>query len=203
VREFFARLSAIWPEPEVAEAMRDITSADAGLAARACTALCRLPLYNAVLRTGISPTVLSAGMRHNVIPADATAVLSVRTLPGDSIDEVVARMRLCVMDDSVTIEIQSRGTDAPASDHDSPMFASICDAVRSLDPTVVTVPYMSTGATESAQLRAWGVQTFGLLPFPLDADDESRMHGHDERLPLKSLEFGTRLVFDIVRRMAG
>jgi len=62
---------------------------------------------------------------------------------------------------------------------------------------------MSTGATESASLRAWGVQTFGLLPFPLDAEDESRMHGHDERVPLASLEFGMRLVTDVVRRMAG
>ncbi|HXT17287.1 MAG TPA: M20/M25/M40 family metallo-hydrolase [Gemmatimonadaceae bacterium] len=202
VREFFARLSAIWPEANVAAAMRDVGADDKSVAERGYAELCRLPMYNAVLRTGISATVMSAGMRHNVIPAEATATLSVRTLPRDSIDDVVHRLQAMVADDAVTIAVTSRGTDAPASDHQSPMFAAIRDAVTSLDPSIVTVPYMSTGATESAQLRAWGVQTFGLLPFPLDADDESRMHGNDERVPLNSLEFGTRLVFDVVRRMA-
>jgi len=82
------------------------------------------------------------------------------------------------------------------------MFDAIAKSVSAIDANVVSVPYLSTGATESARLRAWGVQTFGLLPFPLDGNDESRMHGHDERVPLASLDFGTRVVFDIVRRMS-
>lgn len=203
VREFFARLGEIWPEPDIAAAMRGVASNEIAVVQRASTALCRLPLYNAVLRTGVSATVMQAGIRSNVIPAQGTATLSVRTLPGDSIDTVVAGMRERVGDDTITIETSARGHDAPASDHDSAMFRAIRDAIQALDPGIATVPYMSTGATESALLRAWGVQTFGLLPFPLDAEDEGRMHGHDERVPLASLEFGTRLVTDILRRMAG
>ena len=201
-REFFNRLSAVWPEPEIAAAMSDVASDDAGPAGRARAVLCELPMYNAVLRSGISPTVIAGGKQSNVIPTEAVAYLNVRTLPGDSIDAIVERLRAVVNDPAVEITLESRGADAPASDHESPMFDAIARSVSAIDTSIVSVPYLSTGATESARLRAWGVQTFGLLPFPLDADDESRMHGHDERVPMASLDFGARVVFDIVRRMA-
>lgn len=202
VREFFARLSDVWPDEEVGDAMADVASGDAEAVARGCHALCRLPIYNAVLRTGLSPTILQAGSRANVIPTDAVATFSVRTLPGDGIDGLIERLRAVVDDPSVDIALRSRGTEAPASDHESIMFSAIRDAVAALDPGIVTVPYMSTGATESAHLRAWGVQTFGLLPFPLSPTDEARMHGHDERVPIPALGFAVDLVFDVVRRMA-
>ncbi|MGZ9247811.1 MAG: M20/M25/M40 family metallo-hydrolase, partial [Gemmatirosa sp.] len=73
---------------------------------------------------------------------------------------------------------------------------------RELDPTMVTVPYLSTGATDSARLRTWGMQAFGVLPFPMNQDDEDRMHGNDERVPLASLAFGTRLIYGSVLRVA-
>ena len=69
-------------------------------------------------------------------------------------------------------------------------------------PHMVTVPYLSTGATDSARLRKLGMQAYGILPFPMDQDDEDRMHGNDERIPTASLEFGTRLIFGAVLRVA-
>jgi acetylornithine deacetylase/succinyl-diaminopimelate desuccinylase-like protein len=201
-RQFFSKLSSIWPEADVAAAMADIASGEDSVVERGCTALCGIPMFNAVLRTGISPTIIAGGMRHNVIPTEAMATLSVRTLPGDDINQVVERLRTAVNDEDIDIAIISTGSDAPVSDHTSPMFAAMDEAIRSLDQSIVTVPYMSTGATESALLRQAGVQTYGLLPFPLDADDESRMHGHDERVPLASLGFGARVVFNALQNIA-
>ena len=66
---------------------------------------------------------------------------------------------------------------------------------------MVTVPYMSTGATDSARLRRLGMQALGVLPFPMNQDDEDRMHGNDERVPLASLDFGTRLIFGTIYRV--
>jgi acetylornithine deacetylase/succinyl-diaminopimelate desuccinylase-like protein len=60
---------------------------------------------------------------------------------------------------------------------------------------------MSTGATDSARLRRLGMQAFGILPFPMDQDDEDRMHGNDERIPLSSLDFGTRLIYGAIYRV--
>jgi carboxypeptidase PM20D1 len=137
-----------------------------------------------------------------VIPASAGALLNVRTLPGQSIEKVVARMRAVISEPGVTLEITSHGQEAPASDPDSAMFRAIADACHELDPAIAVVPYLSTGVTDSARLRRLGVQAYGILPFPMGEADERRMHAADERVPLKSLHFGTRLIFGAIERIA-
>ncbi|MFL5477429.1 MAG: M20/M25/M40 family metallo-hydrolase, partial [Gemmatimonadaceae bacterium] len=100
------------------------------------------------------------------------------------------------------LEITHRGEEAPASDPESPMFQAIADAARELDPAMAVVPYLSTGVTDSARLRRLGVKAYGVLPFPMEQSDEERMHGNDERVPIASLHFGTRLIFRAVELIA-
>ena len=201
-REFFRQLAMVWPDAAEHRAMEDVASRDRRRVLRGARVLAATPVFNAVLRTGISATVVGGGIRSNVIPTEATALLNIRTLPGQSIDGVAARLRRVINDARVEVAITQRGEDAPASDFASPMFAAISETVKELAPDMVTVPYMSTGATDSARLRQLGMQAYGLLPFPMDQADEDRMHGNDERIPLASLDFGTRLIFGAVHRVA-
>lgn len=201
-RGFFGGLAAVWGDATEAKAMADVASGEPDREARGASVLAATPTYDAVLRAGISPTMISGGMRFNVFPAEARATLNVRTLPGQSSDEVIARLDRVVDDPQVEIVLAEPGQPAPVSDFESEMFAAITGAMHALAPDAVTVPYLSTGATDSARLRAHGVQAYGLLPFPLEPDDERRMHGHDERVSLASLEFGTRLVFSAVHEVA-
>jgi acetylornithine deacetylase/succinyl-diaminopimelate desuccinylase-like protein len=159
-------------------------------------------VFNAVLRNGISPAIVEGGSRYNVIPASAGAVLNVRTLPGQSIDAVVDRMQGAVKVPEVKLEITQRGEEAPASDPESRMFEAIAETARVLNPRIAVVPYLSTGVTDSARLRRIGVQAYGVLPFPMQQSDEERMHGHDERVPIDSLHFGTRLIYGAIRKIA-
>lgn len=201
-REFFRALGRVWPRADEAAQMRALVGDDAAAAERAAAALSTTPVFNAVLRTGISPTLVSGGIRHNVIPTEAAATLSVRTLPGQPLEEVLDRLRASIGESAVELTVVSQGADTPASDHESPMFRAIASAVADLDPTLATLPYLSTGATDSAILRRMGIQAYGLLPFPMTQDDEERMHGHDERIPLASLGFGIRLLHGAVGRVA-
>lgn len=201
-RVFFGELSKVWPDAKERAAMADVASRSPARVQRGARVLATIPVFDAVLRAGISATLLEGGIRSNVIPTEAVARLNVRTLPGQSVDSVVARLRRAVRDSLVSITVTDRREDAPASDFRSPMFTAIADAVRELSPSMVVVPYLSTGATDSAQLRAWGMQAFGVLPFPMDQGDEDRMHGNDERVPLESLHFGTRLIYWAVVRVA-
>lgn len=201
-REFFSQLSRVWQNKEEKLAMADVASTDSRRQQRGARVLEKIPVFNAVIRTGISPTMLEGGIRTNVIPTDATAKLNVRTLPGQSIDTVVARLKKVINDPLVDVTIAERGADSPASDFHSPMFTAIRESAQALDPSLAVVPYLSTGATDSARLRNWGMQAFGLLPFPMNQDDEDRMHGNDERVPLASLEFGTKMIYGAISRVA-
>jgi acetylornithine deacetylase/succinyl-diaminopimelate desuccinylase-like protein len=201
-RQFFSELSRVWPVAAERKAMADVASTDTRRVQRGARMLERIPVFDAVLRNGISATILQGGIRTNVIPTEATAKLNVRTLPGQSIDGVVRRLKSVVNDSLVDITVTDRGEDSPASDFHSPMFTAIRESVAALDPSMTVVPYLSTGATDSARLRKWGMQAFGLLPFPMNQDDEDRMHGNDERVPLASLDFGTRMIYGAVSRVA-
>jgi acetylornithine deacetylase/succinyl-diaminopimelate desuccinylase-like protein len=200
-RAFFGQLATVWPDAVERRAMGDVASRDAARVARGARVLGTTAVFDAVLRTGISATIVTGGIRSNVIPTEASATLNVRTLPGQSIDSVVARLRRVVNDSLVGVAVTERGEDAPPSDFTSPMFTAIAESVKALAPDMVTVPYLSTGATDSARLRQLGMQAFGVLPFPMNQDDEDRMHGSDERIPLASLDFGTRLVYGAILRV--
>ncbi|MDQ6634211.1 MAG: M20/M25/M40 family metallo-hydrolase [Gemmatimonadota bacterium] len=201
-RQFFSELSGVWPVAAERKAMADVASSDTRRVQRGARMLERIPVFDAVLRNGISATIIQGGIRTNVIPTDATAKLNVRTLPGQSIDGVVRRLKNVVNDSLVDIAVTDRGEDSPASDFHSPMFTAIRESVAALDPSMTVVPYLSTGATDSARLRSWGMQAFGLLPFPMNQDDEDRMHGNDERVAVTSLDFGTRMIYGAVSRVA-
>ena len=200
-REFFGALSKVWPNRLERSAMADVVSKQPNRVLRGSKVLERTPVFNAVLRNGISATIVGGGIRSNVIPTEASATLNIRTLPGESVDSVIRRLRRVVNDTLVDFSVSSGGDDAPASDFRSPMFTAIAESARALEPSLSVVPYMSTGATDSARLRAWGMQAFGLLPFPMNQDDEDRMHGNDERVPLESLHFGTKLIYGAIYRV--
>jgi acetylornithine deacetylase/succinyl-diaminopimelate desuccinylase-like protein len=199
---FFRDLGRVWPAAREGAAMADVSSGDPTRVARGAAVLRATPVFDAVLRNGISPTMLAGGIRSNVIPAEVSATLNIRTLPGESIDSVVTRLRRAVRDTLVTIAVTSRGEASPAMPATSALFTAVRDAARALDPTVAVVPYLSTGATDSARLRLFGIQAYGLLPFPMRQDDEDRMHGNNERIPLESFGWGIRFVYEITARVS-
>ena len=196
---FFGELASVWPIKEVGDAMRDLVSLDSQTSKRGAAELSKIPVFNAVMRNGISPVGLSGGVGSNVIPAEVTATLTVRTIPGQKVEEIVSRIQKAIEDETVSVTISSHGDEAPGSDPDSIMFKSIATAAKALDPDIAVVPYLSTGGTDSAHLRRLGINSYGILPFPMEQSDEERMHGHDERIPVQSLHFGARLIYESVR----
>lgn len=199
---FFASLAAVWPDAREALAMTDVSSGDAARVARGAEVLRATPTFDAVLRTGISPTILGGGIRSNVIPREAVATLNIRTLPGLSIDSTVARLERAVNDPRVKFAVTSRGEDSPAMSAENEFFAAVERAAKRVDPTITVVPYLSTGATDSADLRRAGIKAYGLLPFPLEMPVEEAMHGNDERLPIAAFGFGIRFVTGIAEALA-
>lgn len=159
------------------------------------------PLYNSMLRTSISPTIFKSGFRNNVIPGDALATLDVRALPDEDIDAFANTLRELINDPQ--IEVVPAGGSRPAnppSRMDTEMFAALERAQKTHFPDAITLPMMLTGATDSAQLRAKGVQAYGLGSVAGEAET-NRVHGNDERLSISGvgqfLQFLYTAVLDV------
>ncbi|MEK6406072.1 MAG: M20/M25/M40 family metallo-hydrolase [Acidobacteriota bacterium] len=144
--------------------------------------------YNSMLRTSIVPTIIKGGFRSNVIPGDAEATLDVRAVPDEDIDALAAVLRKLIDDPAVeVIPPAARGRPAtPPSNLESEMFRALEGAQTKVFPGVVTLPLMLTGATDSAQLRAKGVQAYGLGSVAGDRERAS-IHGNDERISVDGL----------------
>jgi len=161
------------------------------------------PAWSAMLRDTISPTMLNAGVRANVIPAEARATLNIRLLPGDTIGALITELTKLVNDPAVKFEIQTNtGLAAPTSSLENDFYNAIVKATAQEFGGAPVLPYQSTWGTDSAQLRLHNVQAYGLVPFPLTEDDLKRMHGNDERIPVASFGKGVALMVRIVNEFA-
>jgi acetylornithine deacetylase/succinyl-diaminopimelate desuccinylase-like protein len=203
-REYFKRLALIEKDPAMKDAMATIAAAsEQAVIDRAAAVLSADPTYNATLRTGIAITMINGGIRSNVIPSDATATLNVRTVPDGDIAEVVRELNRVGAEPAVTFA--TRGTQRrapPASPITSALFAAMEAAGKAMAPDTTVVPFMSTGGTDGALLRANGIPTYGILPLPLYEEDELRMHGDNERTPVASLGWATEYLFRTLATVA-
>ena len=201
VRRYFEQLAAL-EDDELAKWIRSLDAADRGEHAQRVISDAN-PLWNSMLRDSIAPTILTAGVRANVIPSEARANLNIRLLPGHTIDTLLADLAKLVNDPQVRFEVQpDAGLAAPPSSLESDFYATIAKAAAQEFPNAPVLPFMSAGATDSAQLRLHNVQAYGLMPFPLTDEDFRRMHGDDERIPLASFDKGVSLIARIVAEFA-
>ena len=161
------------------------------------------PIWNAMLRDTATPTMLQAGIRQNVVPSEARGVLNVRLLPGNQLDPLVGKLKQLVNDPQIRFETQPNGGEAaPSSSLESDLYSTIKTVSAQEFAGAPVVPYMSTGATDSARLRMRSVQAYGLDPFPLTEDDLMRMHADDERISIDSFRKGIQFLGAVVNAFA-
>ncbi len=164
------------------------------------TALSRLaPEIGAMLRDTVTPTMLKAGYKSNVIPAEATATFNTRLLPGRKAADMIADIRRIVGDPKIELAFEPP-TRAPvgAMPIDTPLFRAAVESAKG----VRVMPYMAAWTTDSQDLRARGTIMYGIDP-PMTHADLERVHGEDERLPLAALDWYVIYLRDIVVKTAG
>ena len=204
-RLYFARLAEIESDAAVKAAMLRLSAANASATDidEAATVLSRDPLYNAVLRSGISLTLMNGGIRSNVIPSEGTATFNVRVLPNDDIRSVVREMNRVGAEQQVTFELDGEPDQPPPpSPVTTALFQAMERAAKTMEPRTTVIPFMSTGATDGAALRAKGIPTYGILPMPLLMEDELRMHGDNERVPVPALGWATEYLYRVLSEVA-
>jgi len=202
---YFRKLAAISP-PEVAKYYRDVLSTDPKVRAAADDWLFENePRHSSMLRTSVSPNIFTGGYRSNVIPSEAKATLDVRMLPDENPTEFLETVKRVVSDPAVEVRFAAQNTRPAGPDArlDSEAYKALEAAATRVYQTT-TLPTMSTGATDMAQLRAKGVQCFGIGP-ATDVEDGPKgfgAHSDQERLLESELHRFVRFNWEVVTDLA-
>jgi acetylornithine deacetylase/succinyl-diaminopimelate desuccinylase-like protein len=174
---------------------------------RAIDGLCD-PMYaralRALIRDTLSPNVIDAGVKYNVIPGDAIVEVDCRILPGTTEGDVFAEVQRRIGPDllsSCRIERLAWG-DPVESPAEGPLWDTLVATLLDHDPDGVPLPVLAPFATDAKATAMVGTPTYGFSPFRLEPDERflERFHGVDERISLDALRFGLPVLYDVVRR---
>ncbi len=203
-------LAAAELPPEAAEVLRALSGDDPGRAEAALAVACD-PMYaravRALLRDTISPDVVHAGFKYNVIPGDAVVEVDCRVLPGTTEPamraDLVERLgpelaAVC----EIELIVFGPPVEAPA---EGPLFDLLVATIRDHDPDGIPLPVMAPFATDAKHTDALGVPTYGFSPLRLDPEERflERFHGIDERVSVDALRWGLPVLYDVVRGFCG
>lgn len=163
--------------------------------------LSKNPATAAIVTTTLTPTILQAGVKDNVLPTSAKAVINSRMLPGDTTTAVLRHINKVVADPRVIVTNFSNqiAEASPISSVEGPGWAVITSAIRDCYPNAVISPATCNGGTDSRLF--WPLaqgNVFRFSPMSLTGNDVARIHGHNERLSvtshLQSIRFFIHLI---------
>ena len=203
-RAYFERLAAV-STPEEKERYNGILNPEKTDAIQEYFAV-NEPRHNSMLRTSVSPNIIKAGYRNNVIPSEAEAYLDIRALPDEDLNKFYETIKSVINDPQVKVVRDGFGRrpGAAPSSLDNEVFKTIESVAKIHYPGVPTLPTMSTGATDMAFLRGKGMQCYGLGPM-MDSEDGPKgfgAHSDQERILESSLNTFVRFHYDIVQQIA-
>jgi len=197
VQRFFAAL-AQQQEPAKREHYRDLARALKDPAFR--QEFTANPFYNALVRNTIVPTVLVGSNKINVIPAQATAQLDCRLLPGEDPQAFVMELEKVVADPQVRFSVLLNFPPL-ASEADTELFRAIKTVASHRDPEAPVVPAVLSGFTDSHYFRKKGIVSYGFTAIALAEEDFRRVHGLNERISLESLRAGIQTLMEVVEEL--
>jgi acetylornithine deacetylase/succinyl-diaminopimelate desuccinylase-like protein len=155
---------------------------------------------DAMLRDTVTPTVLHAGKKVNVLPGAGEAEIDVRTLPGTDQEQLLAHLR-GVVGDGASVEpvVALPAVEWPAN---AEIVGCMHEALARADPAATAVPMMITPGTDAKALAQLGIPCYGFAPLRLEPDVPflELFHGHDERVPVSALAFGLPVLAEVVAR---
>ncbi len=197
VRVFFERIAAKLGQPyaTLLPALLDSKRYDAVMSRLPLNESMRAMLY-AMLHNTVTPTMLNAGTKINVIPSVAEAKCDARLLPGFTADDLLRELR-AFLDHDVEIEFQDN-TPGREADHRTPLFETIARVMARHVPDAPVLPYLVVGATDARHVTKLSTRVYGFCPMRAPMEELDSVHGHNERIALENLEFGTRVLYDVV-----
>jgi acetylornithine deacetylase/succinyl-diaminopimelate desuccinylase-like protein len=156
-------------------------------------------IFAPLLHNTISPTILKASDKVNVIPSQASIGLDGRLLPGFTPKDMENEMHALLGSDyDLEVLEYDPGPSAPEMD----LFDTLGAVIKETDPQGIAVPFVMSGVTDARFFTKLGIQTYGFTPLRLPDDFSfiGTIHAADERVPMVALDFGVQAIFQAIQR---
>jgi acetylornithine deacetylase/succinyl-diaminopimelate desuccinylase-like protein len=162
--------------------------------------------FSALLSNTAAATVVRAGNKTNVIPGLAEFEIDGRTLPGQTDADLLRELRE-ILGPEVELEIMKSAPPIVTEPIASPVFDIIKRQIEAREPGAAVIPYMIPGFTDAKYFTQMGARWYGFSPVKIEKGSGIRFadmfHGHDERVPVAGLAWGTDLLDAVVREIGG
>jgi carboxypeptidase PM20D1 len=159
------------------------------------------PSTNASIRTTTAATIIEGGVKENVLPSSARAVVNSRILPGDRIELVISHLREVV--DNPRVKVNRFGVIAsepsPVSNTNASGFRTVQRTIRQLFPDVLVVPALTLVMTDSRHYVKLTESIYRFSPMRVRAEDLERIHGVNERISIKDYAGCVRFYHQLIR----
>jgi acetylornithine deacetylase/succinyl-diaminopimelate desuccinylase-like protein len=201
---YFKRLSTMVPA-DVAKMYRDILNPDPKVSKAASDwMLENQPNHWSMVHTSLVPTIIDGGFRYNVIPSEAKATVDVRLHPDEDQSAFLDQVRKVINDPNVEVRWgRDRYRPAGGSRIDTEAYA-VLEAETTKHYNTAVLPTMGVGATDMSNIRAKGIQCYGIGP-ALDTEDGGKgfgAHSDQERILESELHRFVRFQYDVVLDLA-
>ena len=160
-----------------------------------------VPRQNAAVRDTITPTVLSASAKTNVIAANAYCEIDCRLLPGTDPKKFLRTIEKVIDDKDIHLDVILNFP--PVS---SPQRSELMTAIEALarrDGKAQVVPTMTAGFTDSHYFRQKNLIAYGFMPISVTSDEAHGVHGINERIGVKELGAGIKRMVELLELFGG
>jgi acetylornithine deacetylase/succinyl-diaminopimelate desuccinylase-like protein len=159
-----------------------------------------VPLYNALLRNTVTPTILRGGEKINVIPTEASVSFDARLLPTEKHEDFFKRVGQLAGSDVEVLRVNESVSKPVPSSYNNSYFKGIRHVIESIEGQDLPVlPYITTGATDLRYFRDLGITAYGFFPITLSSDEILRMHGKNERISVANIHKGLEGTYRILK----
>lgn len=156
----------------------------------------------AMMRTTTALTIFQAGVRDNVLPSTARAVVNFRIHPADRVAGVRAHVERVVDDPRVAItELPGAREASAVSSATSASYRTLARTLREVFPEAIVVPSLVLAATDSRYFTEMASDTYRFAPLIVREGDIERFHGVDERIAVADYELAIRFYGRLLRNL--
>ncbi|TWP36851.1 M20/M25/M40 family metallo-hydrolase [Leekyejoonella antrihumi] len=154
-------------------------------------------------RTTLAVTQLFGAPGPNVIPSTASAVVNLRVMIGETVQDCIDRIRKVIADDSVEINVLMRTEPSALSPSSGPAWDHLVSSIADVFPEAIPSPYLMMGGTDSRFLTHLCPNVYRFAPFRMSKAQRESIHSYDERIGVDAVAEGVLWYQHLIEGLPG